>query len=225
MRPLMSEFSRKLFTPARHLLNSLGYYKPSRANVTDLVCQQLRYRYPQCASRFGSLGTGRLALTDLITYNAVGIELGVAEGYFSDVMLSSERIGRLFSVDCWSDHHDSAEYVRAVARLAKYGNRSLVMRSSFDDALSFFSNGYFDFIYIDAYAHTGQEDGGILNKWYPKLKSGGLFSGHDYDVNEWPKTVEAVGRFAKRFGKEVMTLPGVLTENPEDKYPSWYFFS
>ena len=48
-----------------------------------------------------------------------------------------------------------------------------------------------DFIYLDAYAHTGQENGRLIDLWWRKLNGGGLFAGHDYDP-KWPQTVEAV---------------------------------
>ncbi|AFL72202.1 class I SAM-dependent methyltransferase [Thiocystis violascens] len=213
----------KFHRSARRFINSFGYYRVSPDNLIELICSQLKYKYSEDTELFNDSGPGRLAFPDLIPCDAVGIELGVAEGYFSDAILASQKVVRLYSVDCWADHHDSAEYIRAVARLSKYGTRSVVMRSFFDDALPLFSDGFFDFIYIDAYAHTGQQDGDILNKWYPKIKDGGIFSGHDYDSQEWPKTVEVVDRFARATGNTILLLPGVNSCNPEDKYPSWYF--
>ena len=66
----------------------------------------------------------------------VGIELGVAAGYFSDALLRCSRLKRLFSIDAWADHHDSEEYLLAVRRLAKHGNRSVVLRMFFNDAIA-----------------------------------------------------------------------------------------
>lgn len=165
---------------------------------------------------------GRLALPELAPANSPALELGVAAGYFSEAILQNKNIPRLFSVDCWMDHHDSNEYLTACARLSKYGTRSIVIRSYFDDVLDLFPDEFFGFIYIDAYAHTGQENGLLLHAWYPKLRKGGIFSGHDYDHDAWPETVKAVNEFSKIIGKEVTVVPGINTSNPQDLYPSWY---
>ena len=164
-----------------------------------------------------------MALPSLFPENAVGIELGVSWGYFSNVILMSKAVKRLFSVDCWADHHNDDEYVAACRLLAKHGTRSVVMRSYFDEVLHLFPDLYFDFIYIDAYAHTGQENGTLLDKWYPKLKTCGIFAGHDYDPDAWLPTVEAVDKFANSHGKRIVIIPGVRTSNDQDIYPSWYF--
>lgn len=127
------------------------------------------------------------------------VELGVATGAFSEALLSeSENIRLLVSVDKWNDHHDDAEMKQAMIRLGKYGTRSLVMRSLFSEAVTSFEDGYFDFIYIDGYAHTGQEGGRTLDEWWPKLKVGGIFAGHDYDP-QWPLVVMAVTEFSLKY--------------------------
>tara|TARA_B100001093_G_C26858931_1_gene1028883 strand:+ start:8146 stop:8670 length:525 start_codon:yes stop_codon:yes gene_type:complete len=166
---------------------------------------------------------GRRGLSSLFPKDAIGVELGVAQGHFSDALLASNNVQRLFSIDRWLDHHNDSEYVKACKLLAKHKTRSIVMRSSFSDVLCLFPESYFDFIYIDAYAHTGQEDGTILHEWYPKLKIGGIFSGHDYDNRSWPKTVKAVDSFANSVGKNIEVIPGVDTTKWQDRYPSWYF--
>lgn len=95
------------------------------------------------------------------------------------------------------------------------------MRMFFSDALTHFPDEFFDFIYVDAYAHTGQDGGKIFEDWYPKLKPGGIFSGHDYDKEAWPETVAAVDTFAGGLSKNVNFVP-VNTSNRHDLFPSWY---
>lgn len=168
---------------------------------------------------------GRLSLLNLVNSSAlVGVELGVAEGYFSDTLLRCSRLKRLYSIDAWSDHHDSDEYMRACMRLSVHGTRSNILRSYFDDAVSLFSDNSLDFVYFDAYAHTGQQDGRLFEQWYPKIKNGGLCCGHDYDIVHWPQTVNAVDKFAASLGKDIRVIPGVFSSNPQDLHPSWYFY-
>jgi len=95
------------------------------------------------------------------------------------------------------------------------------LRMDFADALELFPDGYFQFIYVDAYAHAGQQAGRLLSDWWPKLKSGGIFAGHDYD-SRWPKTVAAVDAFTTQEGCPLNRLPGVSTANPEDGFGSWW---
>lgn len=164
---------------------------------------------------------GRMKLSAMLPDQSTGIELGVAAGYFSDALLRCSSMKRLYSIDAWADHHDSQEYLTAVRRLAKHGNRSVVLRMFFDDALELFADNSIDFIYLDAYAHTGQENGQLIDDWWPKLKSGGIFAGHDYD-SKWPQTVQAVDDFCQRSNMELNILPGVKTWNHQDRYASWY---
>lgn len=149
----------------------------------------------------------RYDLPALCKEGGVGIELGVASGNYSNIILKNSKLRILYSVDAWSDHHNSAEYVMCVKKLSTHGNRSVVMRMFFEDAIQHFPDNFLDFIYIDAYAHLGQEEGKILNDWYPKLKTGGIFAGHDYCA-PWTKTIKAVNSFFKQNNKNFAVIPG-----------------
>lgn len=162
--------------------------------------------------------TGRHLLAE--SFSGLGIELGVASGYFSETILRNIEVSRLYSVDRWSDHHDNSEYILCASRLSRFGCRSVMMRMDFSDAIIHFPDNFFDFIYIDAYAHEGQQGGKLLDDWWPKLKVGGIFSGHDYD-EKWPLTVKAVDRFSRDVGRPIEVCPGVKTQNREDSYASW----
>ena len=64
---------------------------------------------------------------------------------------------------------------------------------STDEYLKQVPDEYYDFIFLDAHCSYKQmyED---LEKWLPKVKSGGVFSGHDYSE---PPTWWAVENFRK----------------------------
>lgn len=132
----------------------------------------------------------------------IAVELGVARGDYSLELLANPAVEVLYSIDRWSDHHNDAEMRVARNRLSRYGSRSVIVRAAFEDAVARFADGFFDFIYIDGYAHTGQDGGRTLRDWWPKLRSGGIFAGHDYCVT-FPETVEAVDRFAAEHGVKV----------------------
>lgn len=147
-------------------------------------------------------------------FDGVGAELGVAAGVFSKTILVNENVTLLYSIDRWSDHHDFKEYRRVLDNLAEFEHRSIVLRASFDEALTIFPDDYLHWIYIDGYAHTGQENGKTLDDWYPKLQPGGIFAGHDYST-KFPQTVEAVDAFMRKHD-----LPLYLTTG--DTHQSWW---
>lgn len=167
---------------------------------------------------------GRNALGYLVKDNAVGVELGVASGYFSESVLRTGKFKKLFSIDRWHDHHDNNEYGFVVNRLSEFGDQSVILRKTFDEAIEDFSDQSIDFIYIDGYAHKG-DAAEILAKWHPKLKPGAIVAGHDYCNRFWPenfKSINSMASIAK--GNSIQTAPGVLTENDEDIIPSFYFW-
>ncbi|MEX2581624.1 MAG: class I SAM-dependent methyltransferase [Verrucomicrobiales bacterium] len=147
-----------------------------------------------------------------------GVELGVARGTYSAHLLANCPVRRLYSIDAWAGDrgHDLAQCEKTTRRLAPYGARSIVLRARFDEALALFPDHALDFLYLDGYAHTGNQSGRTLLDWWPKVRPGGLVAGHDY-APRWPRNVAAVDAFlataripAERF---------VLTE--EDEHPSW----
>jgi hypothetical protein len=50
---------------------------------------------------------------------------------------------------------------------------------SSEKASALYANGYFDFVYLDA-DHTYKGAAKDIELWYPKVRSGGILSGHDY---------------------------------------------
>ena len=91
---------------------------------------------------------------------------------------------------------DVNQYIRALKTLKVHETKNSLLRMDFCDALNLFEDCTFDFIYIDGYAHTGENEGKTLYDWYPKLKKGGMFAGDDYH-NDWPKVVHHVDEFCK----------------------------
>ncbi len=140
--------------------------------------------------------TSRDDITTLIKPGSMVAELGVAEGKFSEKLLRKSKLSHLYSIDMYEGDrgHDEAQYQHAAALLAPYSGRSTIIKKRFDEAAKDFPDEYFDLIYIDGYAHTGQEEGRTLYDWFPKVKKGGIISGDDYS-EKWPKVIEQVDRF------------------------------
>ena len=129
--------------------------------------------------------------------NDIMIELGVAAGRFAVECLTENPEIRYIGIDRWSDHHDDAEMYKAIESLSVFKPNVAIMRYTFSKALPLFHDNFADMIYIDGYAHTGQENGQTLDEWWPKLKTGGIFAGHDYDRN-YPQTIRAVDNFIQK---------------------------
>lgn len=162
---------------------------------------------------------GRHALGYMLREGAVGAEFGVARGYFSESLLRSRQFARLYSIDRWDDHHNEDEFSFVQGRLAAFGEKSRIIRMSFEDALGEIPDQSLDFVYVDGYAHTGH-DAQIVRLSLNKLRPGGLVAVHDYDRFSWPRNYRCLTElFSSSVFTEVQTIPAVLTVNNEDSFP------
>ena len=95
-----------------------------------------------------------------------------------------------------------------------------LLRMQFSEALSLFDDSYFDFIYVDGFAHTGEEGGKTLIDWFKKLKVGGILAGDDYH-EDWPLVIWAVNDLCKQLNCN-LNLTKIFKEDEYSSYPSWY---
>jgi len=164
---------------------------------------------------------------DIVTLarpGGIGVELGVCEGVFSEALLKRGVLSYLYSIDMYAGDrgHDIGQFTRAITRLMPFRERNCVLKLRFDEALPLFPDGFFDFIYIDGYAHTGEEDGQTFVDWYPKLKPGGIFAGHDYHA-DWPRVIDRVDWFVKEMNLDLHVMENLdVTGHPT--YPNWFVF-
>jgi len=178
----------------------------------------------------------------------VGAEIGALRGDFSEEILRVWTGKKLLLVDAWrhlSDYLDSwnfsdeemeEHYRFAKKRLAPFGDRVSIIRELSDRAAITIQDESLDFIYIDAnhsYAAVRKD----LESWYPKLRPGGLMSGHDYFDAQADADLEpilassfvaaskneltsygvksAVDEFAERLGVKLFVTP--------ETFPTWLF--
>ena len=152
----------------------------------------------------------------------VGIELGVAQGIFSKRMLESLKFKRFYGVDVYGDIHDTAEYLSTLKYIGYENPKYCLLRMDFESAVDLFEDEFFDFVYVDGYAHTGEEGGKTLIDWWGKMKVGGILAGDDYH-NDWPLVVWAVNHLANQLGVRVnVTLGEEEDETGYCKYPTWW---
>lgn len=164
----------------------------------------------------------RTDVVRLLAPGSVGVELGVAEGRFSESLLRTGRFNHLFSIDMWAGdrNHDTAQYKVALRRLLPFKQQNTTLRMTFDEALDLFPDAYFDFVYVDGYAHTGEEEGQTFRRWWPKLKPGGVMAGDDYSP-QWPLVIQAVDQFVADYQLEIAILNFQKSDDPWSRYPTW----
>lgn len=152
------------------------------------------------------------------------VELGVYEGDHSLEMLKVLDPVQLYLVDMWIDIKISGEgsdylpddqsdwdarYLKVVDRYASCANVR-VLRMSTDQAAEVVPNDL-DLVYIDA----NHDYAGVLNdmeKWFPKVREGGILSGDDYCREE---VVRAVADFLKDYPQYKLQV--------SDNTTQWWF--
>jgi hypothetical protein len=165
----------------------------------------------------------RQDIVKLLPAGALGVELGVALGTNSARLLKTGRFSHLFSIDMWAGDrgHDTEQYKSALSKLLPFHDKNTTLRMRFDEAVSLFPDNYFDLVYVDGYAHTGEENGQTFNEWWPKIKPGGIMAGDDYSLEAWPMVVAAVDRFIVENNLEFHILNFENKDDPFSQYPTW----
>ena len=130
------------------------------------------------------------------------VEIGVRFGDNAREMLDAVPHFRLYLVDSYDVNNstnqsggkamsdeDRAKLISDVKeRFAAYGDRAKLMVMDSAQASRKFPDKYFDYVYIDAQ----HEEANVLNDirlWWPKLKDGGTFGGHDLSAEGVKKAV------------------------------------
>jgi len=135
----------------------------------------------------------------------IGAEIGVWEGDFARSIC--EATGAfLYAIDPWAPQSDYVEvkndahrlthaFSKAQAALAPYHHQ--IMKSTSLDAAKKIADRSLDFAYIDG-NHLRTSVLADLAAWLPKVKPGGVISGHDYRVftnKPFIQVVDAVQAF------------------------------
>jgi hypothetical protein len=162
-----------------------------------------------------------------------GAEIGVRDGTFSERLLDAWRGRRLISVDPWAEapaeeyvnldnvaqaRHD-ALHASTLARLARFGERSAVWRTTGAEAARRLAGGSLDFVYLDA-RHDQASVREDLADWFGRVRPGGIVAGHDYVDGTFPE-----GEFGVRsavdafFGARGLRVRSTFTDGP---WHSWY---
>jgi hypothetical protein len=167
-----------------------------------------------------------------------GAEIGVADGSFSKLLCGCNPNLHLFCVDSWQQYYtwnrekqdiwneekQQTNYSETLKNLDSCN--TTVIRKSSVDASKEFEKESLDFVYIDA-AHDFDNVMLDLIHWVPKVRKGGIVSGHDY-VNYNPgqrltanadtfQVVLALNAYLKAHDNNPLFITRL------DHVPSWLF--
>lgn len=110
----------------------------------------------------------------------IGAEIGTFRAEFSQLILKKWK-GTLACIDSYSDSVTGMDMIgakkEATNRLKGY--RAIPFYEDSLVASKLFEDGSFDFVYIDA-SHRYEDVKDDIEAWTPKVRPGGIVSGHDY---------------------------------------------
>jgi hypothetical protein len=156
-----------------------------------------------------------------------GAEIGVERGRFSNVLLGNNPNLHLKCIEPWKafTHHSDATmeetFQNCKARLARYGDRVEYIRKTSLDAVKDIPDASLDFVYIDAMHDFDNCIQDIIN-WVPKVRSGGIVSGHDYIKIYQYGVMDAVNAYTRvhNIGMWYITSE---RDPRKDGSPSWFW--
>lgn len=154
-------------------------------------------------------GQSLIHAINLLPFNQlIGAEIGM--GYantFCTFLDMCPNIKTLYGVDPYKPYTDTIHdeplvmtfdmiysiKVKALTNIVETGKQEKVLfiEDNSENAAELIPDGELDFIFVDSYISVEQiyEE---LQRWYPKVKFGGIFAGHDF---ESPHVQTAVLRF------------------------------
>lgn len=166
-------------------------------------------------------------LFESVNLKGVGVEIGVQTGHNSKNIFDSGWCGELCCVDNWVRPHEMRE---AKKRLEGYAV-TLIQGDSAKSA-ELFAEGSLDFVYIDA-GHDYEDIKRDFLAWFPKVRIGGIVSGHDYAHASHKNDCDGVREFIDEYMEAHPEVEMNFTTDDfyvgDDKniqgneYQSWWF--
>jgi hypothetical protein len=150
----------------------------------------------------------------------VGCEIGVERGYTTEYFLRVNKTTKIYCIDPFANYIDwngenknerDMVYKEFLQRMSPFSDRVNIIKKYSDDAVNDVPDNSLDFIFIDG-LHTYEQVTKDMQNYYDKVKSGGIFSGHDFSLIDCIN--RAVKDFAKTKGKEILTT----------EHDVWYWY-
>jgi len=150
-----------------------------------------------------------------------GAEIGVQRGTYSQQLCMANPELNLKCIDPWKPftHHNqewqNQQLARARHRLSPYKNVEFIRECSIEAAKNV-EDGSLDFVYIDALHDFDNVMADIL-AWVPKVKTGGIVSGHDYEHYYSCGVIQAVDAYVHAHNIALYYV------TPKDPPRSWFW--
>jgi len=164
----------------------------------------------------------------------VGAEVGCLRGQFSKY-ISTIYKGKILSIDSFDEHEgmsydkpfyppSKGEEIEKICRANLKGTRCRVIKGYSVGVAKTIPDESLDWVFLDA-DHRYEAVKADLEAWFPKVRKGGVMSGHDYKhfTVSLPTgdytfgVIEAVNEFLEKYGYK---LEGLLDRR---MFASWYF--
>ena len=136
----------------------------------------------------------------------VGLEIGVASGWTMNHFLQNLSNLKLIGIDPYIGYMDGsreitqemldAQYLAAQDNISDFAPRGKILRGYSQDFVNSFEDESLDYIFIDG-DHSYEGALRDCELFFPKIKSGGIFAGHDWSFDGVRK---AVNEFKDRNG-------------------------
>jgi len=142
----------------------------------------------------------------------IGTWLGQSAVFMAVEIANSKKNIDFFCVDTWKgseEHMDDQRvvedklYETFLENIKPISEYIIPMRLRSDQAASHFKDESLDFVFIDA-NHEYEEVKKDIELWYPKVKKGGIFAGHDYS-DTWQGVVQAVNEWSQKNNIQIST--------------------
>ena len=145
----------------------------------------------------------------------IGVEIGVAQGFHAMGLLTNlKNLKKLYLIDPYESYIDrrnihyskgnvisTMEYFRSnILDNPEFNDRYIFIRNYSKSAVVLMPNDL-DFVYIDG-SHNPTVVRSDIELYYPKVKSGGLFGGDDYNKME---VIEVVDEFIEEYNLKLYT--------------------
>ena len=151
-----------------------------------------------------------------------GVEIGVQRGIFSEIICQRNPQMRVYGVDAWARPNGAHMRQRAQKRMGAYSQYSIIDDWSVSAAQQF-TDRSLDFVYIDA-DHSYESCLADITAWHPKIRFGGILSGHDYH-NTIPRSrVQChVKKAVLDYTRNHQIAPLLIWGRGLDNFTSWAF--
>ena len=164
----------------------------------------------------------------------VGAEVGVCDGYYSEVLCKNIPGLKLYAIDSWDLYEEYRDFRREESQYLKIYNDACeklkpynceIIKARSMDAVKKFEDESLDFVYIDA-NHAYEFVKEDIREWTKKVRKGGIVAGHDYYKTKAGNmgVINVVDEYIKEHGyKFNRTRWDRFNPHKDDRQPSWFF--